>query len=137
MDPERNKATIREWVERAWNGGEDWIAQDIFAPEFVAKDHDSSFVIRGPDSMAAYLRRWRGEHPDIHFTIDALVADDDLVAGFFTVSGIRLPRKSVGVELSEYARVTNSLWAADVWRFRSDGKIIERIRATVQDAPIP
>ena len=127
MDPEKNKERIREWVEQGWNEGEVWIADDLFSPDYHALDHETGKHIKGPAGISAFVRMWREQHPDIHFEIDALIAEGDLVAGIFTITGVRVAEGS--------GAATKTLWAADVWRFGRDGKISQRLRATVQDKP--
>ncbi len=128
MSPQRNKAVVRRWIEEGWNRGNVDVADDLYAPEYRARGSvaDPGEDLRGIDAVKGFVRRSRAAFPDMHFTIDHLIAEDDLVVGVFTVRGTHLG------ELNGIAptgrRVTFT--AVDVWRLR-DGRIIERCLATI------
>ncbi len=81
-----NKAQFRRTYEELLNGGELSVADELIAPDFVnheappGKDH-------GPESMRGLATMLRTAFPDLHFTIEDLVAEGDTVAGRVTMSG--------------------------------------------------
>jgi len=120
MSEKANKETIQRWIKEAWNRGHTGVAYEIFAPEYVAPDHeDPRVIIRGPRGIESFVIRFRKKHPKIHFTIDVLIAENNFVMGFFTVRGIGNDG------------VTHQ--AVDLWRFDDRGMIVERRFAFVRE----
>ncbi len=127
MSAEENKAIILRWIEEAWNKGDVNMADEIYAPNFTAQDiNDPNKVLRGPEGIKQSVIITRAVFPDIHFTIDHLIAEDDKVVGAFTIRGthkgdlLGIPPTGKQVVFS----------AMDIWRFEG-GKIAERCLARV------
>ena len=81
-----NKAQFRRAYEELLNGGNLEVAEDLVAPEFL--NHEASpGRDRGPESMRGLATMLRTAFPDLHFTIEELVAEGDTVAGRLTMSG--------------------------------------------------
>jgi steroid delta-isomerase-like uncharacterized protein len=127
MSAKDNKITIRRWIEEGWNQGNVDIADEIYASDFRAIDiHDPSETLRGPEGIKRSVIKVRTAFPDIHLTIDHLVAEADLVVGAFTIRGTHkgdlegIPPTGKQVTFS----------AVDIWRFER-GKIIDRCLASV------
>lgn len=88
MSADDNKAIIRRWLE-AWNAGTTSAVQAV--DELLAEDyvrHDPSTPdVHGPAAEKQLVTMYLTAFPDLHFTIDALVADEDTVVGRFTAHG--------------------------------------------------
>ncbi len=122
MSSEKNKAVIRWWIEEAWNKGNVSIADEIYAPDFVAKDASGGGqTIHGPEGIKQEVMTVRAAVPDIQFTIDHLVAEGDMVVGAFTMRGS--PTGALWGTPAKGKQLTAT--AVDIWRFK-DGKIVER-----------
>lgn len=127
MSAEHNKAIIRRWIEEAWNQGNIDLADELYADAFIAHDIDQpEQILRGPKDIKAYALRLRSAFPDIHFTIDHLLAEGDKVVGAFTIHGTH--RGYYG-NIAPTGRAI-IFKAVDVWRFEN-GKIVERCVASV------
>ena len=127
MSAEENRAIIRRWIEEAWNNGNVNIADEIYTPDFIAKDiNDPNKVLRGPEGIKQSVIATRAVFPDIHFTIDHLIAEGDKVAGAFTISGTH-KGDLLGIPPTGKQVVFTAI---DIWRFE-DGKIVERCLASV------
>ena len=127
MSTEQNKAIIRRWIEEGWNQGNADMADEVYASGFTAKDiHDQSKVLQGPQGIKQSVMETRAALPDIHFTIDHLIAEGDLVVGAFTIRGTH--QGDLGGIPATGKEVVFS--AVDIWRFE-DGKIVERCLASV------
>jgi predicted ester cyclase len=77
----RNKAIIRSQFE-FWNDG---------ALEALGKDIGAEATnFRKPtdvDQVRRIIQNWRTAFPDLHYTVDTLLAEDDQVVAFCTLSG--------------------------------------------------
>ena len=81
-----NKAQFRRAYEELLNGGNLEVAEDLVAPEFLNHEAPPGRD-RGPESMRGLATMLRTAFPDLHFTIEELVAEGDTVAGRLTMSG--------------------------------------------------
>ena len=127
MSAEENKATIRRWIEEAWNQGNVDIAEEIYAADYTARDvNNPDRTLKGPAGIKLSVMETRSSFPDIHFTIDHLVAEGDKVVGAFTIQGTH--KGSLLSIPATGKKVTFT--AVDIWRFEN-GKIVERCCANV------
>jgi steroid delta-isomerase-like uncharacterized protein len=86
VSAEENKALFRRIYEELWNRGNLSVADEVIAPDFMnhSASPDSN---RGPESVRGTLTWARNAFPDVHFEIEELVAEGDIVAGRLTMSG--------------------------------------------------
>jgi steroid delta-isomerase-like uncharacterized protein len=85
-DLEANKAVIRRQTEDLWNQGNLGVIDEIYAADYIRHDPVSPEII-GSDGVKQLIATYRTAFPDVHFTVDDLVAEGDLVAGRFTSTG--------------------------------------------------
>ena len=81
-----NKAQFRRTYEELLNEGNLAVAEELVAPDFVIHEAPPGRN-RGPESMRGLATMLRTAFPDLHFTIEELVAEGDTVAGRLTMSG--------------------------------------------------
>jgi steroid delta-isomerase-like uncharacterized protein len=74
VSTEANKALVRRHYEEVWNAGDLALIDQLFAPDFMV--HSEHW---GPEGERQWVTTARTAFPDIHFTIEAQVAEDDLV----------------------------------------------------------
>ena len=86
MSVEENKALFRRTYEELLNGGDLSVAEQLVAPDFVNNEAPRGRD-RGPESMRGLAVMLRTAFPDLHFGIEELVAEGDVVAGRLTMSG--------------------------------------------------
>ena len=80
MSAEENKALFRRAYEELWNRGNLSVADELIAPDFI--NHAASpGSNRGPESMRGSVTWARNAFPDLHFEIEELVGEGDIVAG--------------------------------------------------------
>jgi len=122
MNENKNKALVMLWIEEGWNQGNMEIADDIFAQNFTAKGMiQGEENIKDVDKLKEYVKDIRRAFPDIHFSIEDLVAEGDKVVGIFSVEGTHT-HKLWGISpTGNKVKFT----AIDVWRVEN-GKIVER-----------
>jgi len=86
MSTEENKATVRRAIEEGWNQGHAAVFDELNAPTFVNHDPGAPGVHTNAD-----YKRWVTERlsafPNLHFTIEDLVAEGDQVAMRWTFRG--------------------------------------------------
>ena len=77
----RNKAIIRDQFE-FWNHG----ALDALGNQ-VAADATNFRRPTDSDQIRRIVTNWRTAFPDLHYTVDTVLAEDDQVLAFCTLSG--------------------------------------------------
>ena len=83
---EENKAVVRRWIDALNNGNLASGVEEAFAPE-----HRDGFAgpgqTPGPEGVRQRVSRLLAAFPDLHFTIEDMVAEGDRVVTRFTVRG--------------------------------------------------
>ena len=87
---EENKAHYRRTFEEVFNQGNLALVDELVAPDYLNYEVPPGRNNRGHDSTRQSVRMLRAAFPDLHFTIEDLVAEGDTVAGRVTVSGTHL-----------------------------------------------
>ena len=90
MSSEENKTQYRRTIEEVFNQGDLAIVDELVAPDFLNHDGPPGMNNRGPDSTRQIVRMLRTAFPDLHVTIEELVAEGDTVAGRVTMRGTHL-----------------------------------------------
>ncbi len=85
MSIETNKALVRRYLEVMINGGDTTIADELFAPDYVNHTAGSG-INTGAAGMARGVAAVKTAFPDWHVSIDAMVAEGDMVVDRFTIS---------------------------------------------------
>ncbi|KYH25333.1 snoaL-like polyketide cyclase [Halalkalicoccus paucihalophilus] len=84
---EQNKGLVRRFVREVVNGGDYDVVDELFATEYVRHDPSLPEEKRGPEGFKETVEMWRTAFPDVEMTIDAIVAEGDLVAFRATETG--------------------------------------------------
>ncbi len=90
MSPEENKAQYRRTFEEVFNQGNLAIADELVAPDFLNHEVPPGMNNRGAESTRQVVTMLRTAFPDLHFTIEEVMAEGDTVAGRVTMSGTHL-----------------------------------------------
>lgn len=69
------------------NEGELDVIGDLFAEEYVVRNAGLPEPVRGPEGVRAVVQQFRTAFPDVDWTIEHLLADDDMVSLHYTVRG--------------------------------------------------
>jgi steroid delta-isomerase-like uncharacterized protein len=122
MDLERNKAIVRSIFEDGLNRG---MVEEIAvqtAADFIDHDiHVETGLAGGPDDMRQALQMIRAGFPDIHVTIEDIVAEGDRVVVRNTWRGTHLGTFNGIPASGNRVEVTGIV----IWRI-ADGEIAER-----------
>src|SRR5215469_5743106 len=87
---EENKAHYRRTFEEVFNQGNLALVDELVAPDYLNHEVPPDMKSRGPDSTRQVVRMLRTAFPDLHVTIEDLVAEGDTVAGRVTMRGTHL-----------------------------------------------
>jgi steroid delta-isomerase-like uncharacterized protein len=79
---ERNKALVRRWIEEGFNQRSLKVVDELFAERVAVNGQ-----IVGRDGLKQSMRRHLGGFPDLHVTIDDIVAEGRKVGIWYTVEG--------------------------------------------------
>ena len=90
MSTEENKAQYRRTFEEMFNQGNLAIVDDLVAPDFLNHEVPPAMNNRGAESTRQVVTMLRTAFPDLHFTVEDVVAEGDTVAGRVTMSGTHL-----------------------------------------------
>ncbi len=74
---EENKALIRRWAE-VWNQG-NLDAVDEFVSDTYVRHDPNTPEVRGPEEEKQLMAMYLSAFPDLHFTIEDMVAEGDKV----------------------------------------------------------
>jgi len=83
---EENKALFRRMYDEGLNGGNLAVVDELIAPEFINHEAPLEVENRGPESQRLLITMLRTAFPDLHFSIEHLIAEGDTVAGRLTMS---------------------------------------------------
>ncbi len=84
---EENKALVRRFYEEVWNKGNLDAAYDVFADEYVRHDLRPGDVPTGPEGQKLVAGMFRDAFPDVHLSVEFMVAEADMVVARWTMRG--------------------------------------------------
>ena len=83
MSTEENKTRQRRVFEEVFNKGNLAIIPELIAPDYVYRS-PLGMEAKGPEGFKQMVTRVRTAFPDIHFTIEDIIAESDKVVTRFT-----------------------------------------------------
>lgn len=84
---EANIALVRRWIEEAFNNGNLSRADQVFAANYVDHDPGTPDLPTGPEAARQVVTTYRTAFPDVHLTIDDIVAIGDRLIFRWTATG--------------------------------------------------
>ncbi len=81
MSVEANKAVVQRYVEEPWNKGNVDVLNEMCAPSFHLEG------LGGVEEFKAVITAFRTSFPDLHFTVEEIIAEGDKVAYRWTAHG--------------------------------------------------
>ena len=91
MSAEENKEVIRRFVEELWNERHLEAVDEIFDRNCITHqlrpESTPAGSPRDPDSIKREMSDWLRGFPDLKFTIERMVAEDDVVVTHCTITG--------------------------------------------------
>src|ERR1700690_1391469 len=120
MTTEQNKAVVRRFYDEVWNKGNVNVALEVFAENYVRHDLRPGNPLPGPAGQAKIATEFRTAFPDLHQTIDLIVAEDDLVVVRWTNEGTNTGPWGGIAPTGKHIRFSG----VNIFRV-ADGKIVE------------
>ncbi len=88
---ETNKALVRRWFREVWNEGREATIDELFAESGVAYGlGDEETEVRGPAQLKPFVRNLCGSLPDLHISIQDIMAEEDKVMVRVLLEGTHL-----------------------------------------------
>ena len=84
---EENKALIQRFVEEAFNRGNLDIADEVYASSFASHDPTTPEGPSSPEDVKQFVNLYRRAFPDIHTTVEDLIAEGNKVTYRWTARG--------------------------------------------------
>ena len=119
MSTEENRMLVHRFFEELWNQENLAVADELLASGHV--HHFSDGDITGPDGVKQLVSWLRTAFPDIHTSIDDVVAEADKVVVRFTIRGTH-QGEGMGFPPTGKRVVYTGI---DIFRI-TDGRIVER-----------
>jgi predicted ester cyclase len=86
--PHDIKALTRRWFEEVWNKGRESAIDELLRPDAIAHGlADVGGPLPAPETFRRFYRQIRSGIPDIHITIDQVIAEGDTTACRITCVG--------------------------------------------------
>lgn len=118
MSAETNKAVARRWYEEVFNAGNLDLIDELVAANFV--DRDPSNPFQGREGLKQFVSMYRSAYPDIHLTVEDMIAEEEKLAVRFVGRGTHRGTLMGIPPTGRQVTVT----AIDILRFE-DGKMTE------------
>jgi steroid delta-isomerase-like uncharacterized protein len=117
-DPEANKALVGRYVEEVWHQGNLDAADEMVAPDFVGHFPEGEAI--GIEGAKEHVIAFRTPFPDIHFTIEDMIAEGDKVAARLTFDGTHTG-EMMGIPPTGVQTTVTGIFILQI----GDGKLVE------------
>ncbi len=87
MSTEENKAALRRIPEEVINTGNLDLADELFAPDYIEHVPIPPGMPTGVEGFKAYFAMLRAAFPDLHYTVEAVLAEGDMTACHIVARG--------------------------------------------------
>lgn len=121
MSVEQNKSIVHRWVEGGWNGGNLALVDELYTDDYMIHDPSAPNFPGGQAAFKQFVTTLRTGFPDIHMTIEEIMAEGDKVVWRWSVTGTHqgelmgIPPTGKSIQLSGIviSRFTQGKWAED------------------------
>ncbi len=124
MSVQDNKAVVHNFIEEVWHEGNLDSIDKYIAPDYIrhtSHTREGGREVRGLDGARQSIAALRTSFPDIHFTSEDVLVDEDKVVVRWTVSGTHR-----GEFMGVSPTGKHVSWTGiNIYRI-ADGKIVER-----------
>lgn len=121
MSSEQSSAIVRRSIEEIWNTGNMTAVEDLFATDYVGHFAATPEPVCGHSALRAFASHYFTAFPDLSFSIDDLVTQDNKVVVRWSARGThRGPL--MGLPPTGKAATTSGMWIHRV----ANGRIAEQ-----------
>jgi len=78
---------VNRFTDKAWNGGDLDLIDELFAADYVGHDAPRPEPVQGPEGMKDFLRMYHRAFSDAHITLDDIIVSGDKVVTRWTGRG--------------------------------------------------
>jgi steroid delta-isomerase-like uncharacterized protein len=133
-----NKQLVLRFYDELWNRGNFDVADELVADDYVRHDLRPGDAPPGPAGQKEVAQRFRAAFPDVRLELAALVAEGDLVAARWTISGTHTGAWGDVAATGRHVRFTGVNFfrlaggkIAEIWNVRDDLGLREQVGAPV------
>src|SRR5688572_21392374 len=127
MSLESNKAIVRRVIEEIYNRGDFDAADALISPQYLSHNRDSHKVV-GAEGVKQAARNQRAASPDMHTTIEDIIAEGDKVTlrsrDRFThqseIMGYAPTGKVIEITWMQIVRIENDMLVESWWEMDMD-----------------
>lgn len=138
MTVEQNKALIRRFYEEVWNRGNLDVAYEVFAADYERHDLRPGNPLSGPEGQKQIASDFRSAFPDLHMTVDVMIAEGDMVVARWTTEGTNtgawgsIPATGKHVKFSgvNIFRIADGK-VVEIWNHRDDLGVMQQLGAPI------
>jgi steroid delta-isomerase-like uncharacterized protein len=121
MSAEQNKSIVHRWVEGGWNQGNLALVDELYTADYMIHDPSTPNFPGGHAAFKQFVSNLQTGYPDIHVTIEDIMAEGDKVVWRWHITGTHTgelmgisptgrPISITGIVIS---RFDNGKWAED------------------------
>jgi len=129
-----SKEVVQRLYEEVWNQGKLDAVDDLVAPDCVRHDLRAGEIAPGAEGQKAAPDMFRNAFSDTKLEVEALVAEDDLVAARWTITGthtgpwagVAATGRQVRFSGVNFYRVANGK-IVELWNLRDDFGLQEQL----------
>jgi len=133
MDAQANKTIVSRIWNEIWNCGALHVVDEVIATDYVGHIPVMPGPVQGADAFKAMIVAYRTAYPDVHLTVDDLLADGDKVVARWTTRGTNtgnlmgMPATGKQIELPGISvfRIVNGKVAEEWEGFDSLGMMLQ------------
>jgi steroid delta-isomerase-like uncharacterized protein len=86
MSTEQNKSIVRRWIEEGWNKGNLDVIDQVYAPNYIQHE-PAPETVTSSEALKQYVGAYLTAFPDLHLSIEDLIAEGDKVVWRFKSTG--------------------------------------------------
>jgi steroid delta-isomerase-like uncharacterized protein len=138
MTPRQNKALIRRFYEEVWGKGNLAVVGEVFAADYTRHDLRPGNPLPGPEGQKRIAADFRAAFPDLHVTVDLMIAEGDMVVARVTNEGTNtgpwggVPPTGKRARFSgvNIFRIANGK-VVEIWNHRDDLGVMQQLGAPI------
>jgi steroid delta-isomerase-like uncharacterized protein len=121
MSAEQNKSIVYRWVEGGWNEGNLALVDELYTADYMIHDPSTPDFPGGQAAFKQFVANLQTGYPDIHVTIEDMMAEGDKVVWRWRITGTHTGElmgipptgKSIKISGIVISRFANGKWAED------------------------